>query len=202
MFCHFSGMYRLTISTGIAETYSSATTFSPERNTRCLIDPSSSVTISLTGEFNKIFPPRASMWSFMGAHRRSGWFPSRNAICKPLSSLRNLFMAVRTTVIDNLSGSMKSKAFAIAMNTSSLIRSGIPYFRMNSVTDSSSCASMKGCPSMSMGINGGAVWIFSPNVNIFWLSKIANPKLNGAGIPGMKSNVVNSPGNSCIAKII
>ena len=33
-----------------------------------------------------------------------------------------------------LPGSMKSRALAIAMNTSVLIRSGIPYFRMNSVT--------------------------------------------------------------------
>ena len=60
------------------------------------------------------------------------------------------------------------------------------------------CASMKDWPSTSMGSSGGAVWIFSPRVSIFWLSRIARPKLKGAGMPGMKSNVVNSPGSSCI----
>ena len=68
--------------------------------------------------------------------------------------------------------------------------------------DFPTCASMKGCPSISIGISGGAVWIFSSNVSIFWFLRIARPKLNGAGIPGMKSKVVNSPGSSCIANII
>jgi hypothetical protein len=31
------------------------------------------------------------------------WFPSRNAICRPLSSLRKRFMAVSTTVMESLS---------------------------------------------------------------------------------------------------
>ena len=39
-------------------------------------------------------------------------------------------------------------------------------------------------------------------MSIFWFNRIAKPKLNGAGMPGMKSNVVNSPGSSCIAKTI
>mmetsp|Transcript_29316 Transcript_29316/g.94222 ORF Transcript_29316/g.94222 Transcript_29316/m.94222 type:complete len:214 (+) Transcript_29316:192-833(+) len=112
------------------------------------------------------------------------------------------FIAVSTTAIDMRSGSMKSSAFAIEMKTSSLIRSGIPYLRMKSSTESSSCASMKSCPSTSIGSSGGAVCTFSPSVSIFWLSRMASPKLNGAGIPGRKSNVVNSPGNCCIAKII
>lgn len=66
----------------------------------------------------------------------------------------------------------------------------------------STCASMNGCPSISIGISGGAVWIFSSKVSIFWFFRIASPKLKGAGTPGIKSNVVNSPGSSCIAKII
>ena len=90
----------------------------------------------------------------------------------------------------------------IEKRTSSLMRSGMPYFRMKSRTDSSSCASMNAWPSTSIGSSGGAVWIFSPSVSIFWLSRIASPKLNGAGIPGTKSKVVNSPGSSCMAKII
>ena len=39
---------------------------------------------------------------------------------------------------DEVPGSMKSRALAIATKTSSLIRSGIPYLRINSVTESSS----------------------------------------------------------------
>eukprot|EP00962_Isochrysis_galbana_P053022 scaffold24490_cov101-Isochrysis_galbana.AAC.2 len=36
-------------------------------------------------------------------------------------------MAVSTTVMESLSGSMKSSALAIEMKTSSLMRSGMPY---------------------------------------------------------------------------
>mmetsp|Transcript_30764 Transcript_30764/g.52631 ORF Transcript_30764/g.52631 Transcript_30764/m.52631 type:complete len:226 (+) Transcript_30764:1152-1829(+) len=165
-------------------------------------EPSSFVMISCTGVLVRTLPPRDSMWAFMGAQTRSGWLPSRKAICRPLSSLRNLFIAVSTTVIESLSGSMKSSAFAMEMKTSSLIRSGMPYLRIKSSTESSSCASMKSWPWTSIGSRGGAVWIFSPRVSIFWLRRIASPKLNGAGIPGMKSKVVNSPGSSCMAKII
>ena len=67
-------------------------------------------------------------------------------------SLRKRFMAVRTTVMESLSGSMKSSALAMEMNTSSLMRSGMPYLRMKSRTESSSCASMKSWPSMSIGM--------------------------------------------------
>ena len=190
------------MSTGTALTYSSAVTVVPSRIARPATVPSSFVTISLTGAEVRISPPRALTCSAIGAHSRSGWLPSRKAICSPSSSLRKRFIAVSTTAIDSLSGSMKSSAFAIEMKTSSLIRSGIPYLRMKSSTESSSCASMKSWPSISIGSSGGAVWIFSPSVSIFWLSRIARPKLNGAGIPGTKSKVVNSPGSSCIAKII
>mmetsp|Transcript_106386 Transcript_106386/g.297884 ORF Transcript_106386/g.297884 Transcript_106386/m.297884 type:complete len:231 (+) Transcript_106386:767-1459(+) len=202
IFCHLLGVMRFMMSTGIADMYSSATTFSPERITRWLTEPSSLATISLIGELRNTLPPLASMCCFMGSQTRSGWFPSKKAICNPLSSFRNRFMAVNTTVILSLSGSIKSRALAMAMKTSSLIRSGIPYFRMKSVTESSSCASMKGWPSINIGNNGGAVCSFSGSVSIFWFIRIASPKLKGAGIPGMKSNVVNSPGSSCIAKII
>ena len=112
-------------------------------------------------------PPLRSILSTMGAHNRSGWFPSKKAICRPLSSFRKRFMAVRTTVIDSLSGSMKSRALAIEIKTSSLMRSGMPYLRMKSRTLSSSCASINSWPSTNMGSNGGAVWSFSPSVSIF-----------------------------------
>ena len=39
----------------------------------------------------------------------------------PSVSFRNPFMAVSTTVIESFSGSIKSNAFAMAMNTSVLI---------------------------------------------------------------------------------
>mmetsp|Transcript_25809 Transcript_25809/g.37025 ORF Transcript_25809/g.37025 Transcript_25809/m.37025 type:complete len:262 (-) Transcript_25809:1400-2185(-) len=199
---HALGTNLFMMSTGMADTYSSATMVSPLRSSRCRTEPSSAVTISLTGELSRTRPPLASMCSCMGAHSLSGWLPSRKAICSPLSSFRKRFMAVSTTVIDSLSGSMKSSALAMATNTSSLMRSGMPYLRMKSVTLSSSCWSMKGCPSSSMGSRGGAVCSFSQKVSIFWLLRMARPKLKGAGMPGMKSKVVNSPGSSCIAKII
>mmetsp|Transcript_12757 Transcript_12757/g.32724 ORF Transcript_12757/g.32724 Transcript_12757/m.32724 type:complete len:318 (+) Transcript_12757:495-1448(+) len=202
MVAHCVGMSRFMMSHGSALMYSSATMVSPLRISRCFTVPSSLSTNLFIGILVSTLPPRASMYSFMGAHSRSGWLPSRKAICRPSVSFRKRFMAVSTTVMDSLSGSIKSSAFAIAINTSSLIRSGMPYLRMNSVTDISSWASMKGCPSMSMGIRGGAVCSFSISVSIFWLLRMARPKLKGAGMPGMKSNVVNSPGSSCMAKII
>mmetsp|Transcript_5192 Transcript_5192/g.10941 ORF Transcript_5192/g.10941 Transcript_5192/m.10941 type:complete len:309 (+) Transcript_5192:836-1762(+) len=202
MFCQAAGTMRLSTSTGMAETYSSATTLLPSRMRRWETEPSSATTISFMGEEVCTLPPRASTCCAMGAQTRSGWFPSRKAICSPLSSLRKRFMAVSTTVMESLSGSIKSRALAMAMKTSSLIRSGIPYLRMNCVTENSSCASMKGCPSMSMGSSGGAVWSFSGKLSIFWFMRMARPKLKGAGMPGIKSNEVNSPGSSCIAKII
>ena len=142
------------------------------------------------------------MESTIGAHRRSGWLPSKNAICKPSVSFKKRFIAVNTTVMDNLSGSMKSKAFAMEMKTSLLMRSGIPYLRMKSKTLSSSCSSMNSWPLINIGKSAGAVCNFSGKVNIFWFMIIAKPKLNGAGMPLIKSNVVNSPGSSCMAKII
>mmetsp|Transcript_4643 Transcript_4643/g.14806 ORF Transcript_4643/g.14806 Transcript_4643/m.14806 type:complete len:343 (-) Transcript_4643:80-1108(-) len=199
---HFSGTTRFSTSTGSAETYSSATTSVPSRSTTALTVPSSLSSKRSMGLDVKTWPPFFSIDSTMGAQRRSGWFPSKNAIWRPLSSLRKRFIAVKTTVIESLSGSMKSSAFAMEMKTSSLMRSGMPYLRMKSSTESSSCALMKSWPSMSIGSKGGAVWSFSPSVSIFWFSKIARPKLNGAGMPGTKSNVVNSPGSSCIAKTI
>mmetsp|Transcript_47797 Transcript_47797/g.119457 ORF Transcript_47797/g.119457 Transcript_47797/m.119457 type:complete len:305 (-) Transcript_47797:236-1150(-) len=190
------------MSTGMAEMYSSATTTDPSRISRCFTLPSSSVTILWTGDDVRTSPPCLVMRSTMGAQRRSGWLPSRKAIWRPLSSLRKRFMAVSTTVIDSLSGSMKSSALAIEMKTSVLMRSGMPYLRMNSRHDSSSWSLMNSCPLMSMGRRAGMHWIFSWSVSIFWFSRMASPKLKGAGIPGMKSKVVNSPGSSCMAKII
>mmetsp|Transcript_11256 Transcript_11256/g.46984 ORF Transcript_11256/g.46984 Transcript_11256/m.46984 type:complete len:242 (+) Transcript_11256:1621-2346(+) len=196
------GSMRLKTSTGSAEMYSSASTMSPERISRCFTLPSSLSTKRFRGALVRTSPPRASMCCFIGSHRRSGWLPSRKAICRPSVSLRKRFMAVSTTVMESLSGSIKSSALAIEMKTSSLMRSGMPYLRMKSRTESSSCSSMKSCPSMSMGNSGGAVCSFSASVSIFWLSRIARPKLSGAGMPSTKSKVVNSPGSSCMAKII
>mmetsp|Transcript_7136 Transcript_7136/g.21020 ORF Transcript_7136/g.21020 Transcript_7136/m.21020 type:complete len:249 (-) Transcript_7136:402-1148(-) len=193
---------RLSTSTGMADTYSSATTSSPPRSTSFSTEPSARSSMRSRGLFVYTWPPLRSIASTMGAQRRSGWLPSRKAICSPLSSFRKRFMAVSTTVMESLSGSMKSRALAMEMKTSSLMRSGMPYLRMKSSTESSSCALMNSWPSMSIGSRGGAVWSFSPSVSIFWLSRIARPKLKGAGMPGMKSKVVNSPGSSCMAKTI
>mmetsp|Transcript_37727 Transcript_37727/g.82060 ORF Transcript_37727/g.82060 Transcript_37727/m.82060 type:complete len:362 (-) Transcript_37727:221-1306(-) len=199
---HALGMKRLKTSTGIALTYSSATTMSPLRMTRCLTEPSSLVAISCTGEEVSTFPPFFSMYSFSGAHTRSGWFPSRNAIWRPSVSLRKRFMAVSTTTMDSLSGSIKSSALAMEMNTSVLMRSGMPYLRMKVRQLSSSCLSMKSCPSINIGASAGMHWIFSLRVSILSFRRMARPKLRGAGMPLMKSKVVNSPGSSCMAKII
>mmetsp|Transcript_30763 Transcript_30763/g.52626 ORF Transcript_30763/g.52626 Transcript_30763/m.52626 type:complete len:200 (+) Transcript_30763:1001-1600(+) len=165
-------------------------------------EPSSFVMISCTGVLVRTLPPRDSMWAFMGAQTRSGWLPSRKAICRPLSSLRNLFIAVSTTVIESLSGSIKSSAFPIAMKISSLIRSGMPYLRINWRTESSSCRSMKSCPSRSIGSSPGTIFSFSSTVSIFVLPRIASAMLNGAGTPSANSKEVNSPGRSCMAKVM
>mmetsp|Transcript_15069 Transcript_15069/g.58939 ORF Transcript_15069/g.58939 Transcript_15069/m.58939 type:complete len:242 (+) Transcript_15069:946-1671(+) len=202
MVLHCLGIILFMMSTGTAETYSSATISSPDTILRHLTLPSSLSTNSLTRCFSLTSPPPSLMWSTIGAQSLSGWLPSRKAICSPSVSLRKRFMAVNTTVMESLSGSMKSSALAMEMNTSSLIRSGMPYLRMKSRTESSSCSSIKSWPSMSMGIRGGAVWSFSPSVSIFWLRRMARPKFKGAGMPLTKSKVVNSPGSSCMAKII
>mmetsp|Transcript_76657 Transcript_76657/g.228487 ORF Transcript_76657/g.228487 Transcript_76657/m.228487 type:complete len:279 (+) Transcript_76657:1174-2010(+) len=202
IFAHSAGTSRFMMSQGTAETYSSATTLSPERRSRCFTVPSGLTAMDSSGQPNRTSPPLASTCSTIGAQSRCGWFPSRKAICRPSVSLRKRFMAVNTTVMESLSGSMKSSALAIAMKTSSLIRSGMPYWRMNCRTERSSCLSMNFCPSTSIGSSGGAVCSFSGIVNIFWLSRIARAKFKGAGTPSKKSKVVNSPGRSCIAKII
>mmetsp|Transcript_56721 Transcript_56721/g.101906 ORF Transcript_56721/g.101906 Transcript_56721/m.101906 type:complete len:242 (+) Transcript_56721:1306-2031(+) len=199
---HSLGTRRRMMSQGTAEMYSSATMISPLRIRRCFTEPFSFTTILSSGEFRRTSPPRISMCSFIGAHRRSGWLPSRKACCEPSVSFRKRFIAVKTTVMDSLSGSMKSRAFAMLRKNSSRMRSGMPYFFMNSFTDMSSCLLMNFWPSMSIGSSGGAVWNFSGIVSIFWFIKMARAKLSGAGTPSKKSNVVNSPGNSCMAKII
>mmetsp|Transcript_11982 Transcript_11982/g.27166 ORF Transcript_11982/g.27166 Transcript_11982/m.27166 type:complete len:242 (-) Transcript_11982:641-1366(-) len=202
MRCQASGTRRFMMSQGTAEMYSSATTTSPERRRSSFTVPSGFVSMVSNGQLSRTSPPRASMCSTMGAQRRSGWLPSRNAICKPSVSLRKRFMAVSTTVMESLSGSMKSRALAIAMKTSSLMRSGMPYCRMNCSTERSSCSSMNFWPSTSMGSSGGAVCSFSGMVSIFWFRRIASAKFRGAGTPSKKSKVVNSPGSSCMANII
>mmetsp|Transcript_22416 Transcript_22416/g.55249 ORF Transcript_22416/g.55249 Transcript_22416/m.55249 type:complete len:203 (-) Transcript_22416:679-1287(-) len=155
IFCHAAGSMRFMMSTGMAEMYMSASIVDPSRISRHLTDPSSLVTIFLTGLLVLTSPPRASMYCFMGSHRRSGWFPSRKAIWRPLSSFRKRFIAVSTTVMLSLSGSMKSRALAMLMKTSVLMRSGMPYLRMNSRHESSSWSSINSCPLMSMGKSAG-----------------------------------------------
>lgn len=72
-----------------------------------------------------------------GPKRNHGfkWFNSKPGHAKsakaPSVSLRNLFIAVRTTVMESFSGSMKSKAFAMAMNTSVLILRARPGLRVS-----------------------------------------------------------------------
>mmetsp|Transcript_13605 Transcript_13605/g.30005 ORF Transcript_13605/g.30005 Transcript_13605/m.30005 type:complete len:201 (-) Transcript_13605:731-1333(-) len=190
------------ISTGMALTYSSATTSSPLRSSRCFTVPSSLVTISFTGDDSLTDPPWSSMCCVRGAHRRAGWLPSKKAHSDPCCSFINLFMAVRITAIDSLSGSMKSSALAMGWNISWFMRSGMPYFSMYSITLSSSCSSINACPCSIMGTRAGTVRSFSERVSIFRLVRIASAKCRGAGTPGMKLKVVNSPGNSCIAKTI
>mmetsp|Transcript_116264 Transcript_116264/g.290275 ORF Transcript_116264/g.290275 Transcript_116264/m.290275 type:complete len:213 (+) Transcript_116264:582-1220(+) len=155
------GTKRFKMSTGTAETYSSASTTSPPRSTTCFTELSLFSTMESKGAFKRTCPPSRSMCSTIGAHKRSGWFPSKNAVWLPSVSLMNRFMAVSTTVIESRSGSMKSSAFAIGMKISLPMRSGMPYFCMKSFTDSSSWASIKLWPATSIGSNGGPVCSFS-----------------------------------------
>eukprot|EP00900_Chrysochromulina_parva_P023430 jgi/Chrpa1/5720/Chrysochromulina_OHIO_Genome00015206-RA len=142
------------------------------------------------------------MCAFIGAHSRSGWLPSKKAVCEPSASLMKRFIAVSTTVIESLSGSMKSSALPIAMKISSLMRLGIPYFSMNCSTESSSCASMNDWPSVSIGSSPGTIRSFSSIVSISVLLRIAAAMLKGAGTLGGKLKLVNSPGRSCMANVI
>ena len=88
------------------------------------------------------------------------------------------------------------------MKISSLMRSGIPYLRMKSRTESSSCASMKLCPSTSIGSSAGTIRSFSSTVSISVFCRIASAIPNGAGTPGVNSKLVNCPGRSRIANDI
>ena len=112
------------------------------------------------------------------------------------------FIAVRTTLIESLSGSIKSSAFPIAMKISSLTRWGMPNLRMNSSTESSSCLSMNDCPSVSIGKRAGTILIFSSHESICVFERIASAMLKGAGTPSGNSKEVNSPGRSRIANVI
>ena len=119
----------------------------------------------------------------IGAHSRSGWFPSRKAVLLPCVSLMKRFIAVKNTVMDSLSLSMKSSALPMAMNSSSRTRSGMKFFRIHSCTLSSSCASMYSWPPTSIGTSGAPVRSFSHHVSILSLDRMAYPMLNGAGSP-------------------
>mmetsp|Transcript_11521 Transcript_11521/g.38066 ORF Transcript_11521/g.38066 Transcript_11521/m.38066 type:complete len:234 (-) Transcript_11521:78-779(-) len=112
------------------------------------------------------------------------------------------FIAVSTTAIDMRSGSMKSSAFAIAMKISSLTVSGMPYLSMNSLTLSSSCASMNGWPSSSIGSRPGTIRTLSRSESISVLPRMAAAMLSGAGTPSGKSNEVNSPGSCGMANVM
>ena len=57
-------------------------------------------------------------------------------------------------------------ARALAMKISSLTVSGMPYFSMNSRTESSSWASMKSWPSMSIGSSPGTILTLSTSESI------------------------------------
>mmetsp|Transcript_1474 Transcript_1474/g.4868 ORF Transcript_1474/g.4868 Transcript_1474/m.4868 type:complete len:272 (+) Transcript_1474:780-1595(+) len=195
-----SGMRRFVTSTGMASTYSSATTSRPSLSTRAATPPSSFTRISARGASVSTSPPASRMRSAMGAHTRSGWLPSRNAVCEPSASLMKRFIAVSTTVMDSLSGSMKSSAFPMAMKISSLIVSGMPYFSMNWSTLNSSCSSMKLWPSRSMGSRPGTMRILSTSDSISVFVRMAAAMFSGAGTPSGNSKLVNSPGRSRIAK--
>ena len=57
-----------------------------------------------------------------------GWLPRGTAQCEEEGGVRDSrFIAVSTTVIESLSGSMKSSALPIATKISSLMRRGMPY---------------------------------------------------------------------------
>ena len=71
-----------------------------------------------------------------------------------------------TQIMDSSSGSMKLRALAMAMKTSSLTRAGTPCCRIHSVTVLSSCASTYGWPYTMAGSRPSANWIFSGHVSI------------------------------------
>lgn len=79
---------------------------------------------------------------------------------------RKRLSAISTHCIDSLSGSMKLSALAMAMNTSSLTRSGTPCLRIHSVTVTLSCSSTYRWPKMMAGSRPSANLIFSGQVSI------------------------------------
>mmetsp|Transcript_64023 Transcript_64023/g.177635 ORF Transcript_64023/g.177635 Transcript_64023/m.177635 type:complete len:201 (-) Transcript_64023:1014-1616(-) len=72
MFAHSLGTRRFMMSHGTADTYSSATTCSPPRRSRCFTLPSELTTMESNGQLSRTSPPLASMCSFIGAQSRSG----------------------------------------------------------------------------------------------------------------------------------
>ena len=100
------------------------------------------------------------------------------------------------------SGLIKLSALLMAMNTSSLTRSGTPCLRIHSVTLSPSCASTYGCPPTMAGSSPMANLIFSGQVSISLLRRMATTPLRGAGSHSGKSNLENAPGTSRDAKIM
>mmetsp|Transcript_1924 Transcript_1924/g.6119 ORF Transcript_1924/g.6119 Transcript_1924/m.6119 type:complete len:221 (+) Transcript_1924:1634-2296(+) len=114
----------------------------------------------------------------------------------------NLFIAVRITVMDSLSASMKSSALPMAINNSSRTRLGIQFSRIHCSTDFSSCASIYSCPLINIGTSGAPVRSLSVQLNILSFVKIAYAMLNGAGSPLGNLNFVNSPGESFIANVM
>ena len=86
------------------------------------------------------------------------------------------------------------------MKISSLTVSGMPYFSMNSSTLSSSWASMKSWPSMSIGSSPGTILTLSTSESISRFVRIAAAMLKGAGTFAGNSKFVNSPGRWRIAK--
>ena len=102
----------------------------------------SSTRIRLSPACVRTVPPLSVACFAIGAQSLSGWLPSRKAVLLPCVSLMNRFMAVRMTVMESLSLSMKSSALPMAMNSSSRTRSGMKFFFIHCCTDSSSCALM------------------------------------------------------------
>jgi len=102
----------------------------------------------------------------------------------------------------NSSGSMKLSALDMAMNTSSLTRAGMPCRFIHSVTLIPSCASTYACPPTMAGSNPIANLIFSSQVSISLLRRMAKTPLSGEGSHSGKSNRENAPGTSRDAKII
>ena len=76
----------------------------------------------------------------------------------------------------------------------------MPYFSMNSRTESSSWASMKSWPSMSIGSSPGTILTLSTSESISRFVRIAAAMLNGAGTFAGNSKFVNSPGRWRMAK--